>query len=139
MNCTNDSQNDQEDSSLEIDGYESTDNADQNLNVLKDGIVHVYREKYGGVQLGLNGHLYTRDRTRKLKSGNLVSYGQCHKRYLRKCTGRLITTAQEPYSLIKEPVHCHEEDALNLKGAGLKTKVMSVALSSNKPPSSVIY
>ena len=47
-------------------------------------------------------------------------------------------TAQEPYSLIKEPAHCQEEDVLNLKGAGLKTKVMSVALRSNKPPSSVI-
>ena len=44
-----------------------------------------------------------------------------------------MTTAQEPYSLIKEPAHCHEEDILNLKGAGLKTKVMTVALSSNKP------
>ena len=138
MDCTNDSQGDEEDSSLEIDGYESTDNADQNLNVLNDGIIHVYRGKYGGVQLGLNGHLYTRDRTRKLKSGNLVCYWQCQKRYLKKCTGRLITTAQEPYSLIKEPAHCHEEDVLNLKVAGLKTKVMSVALSSNEPPSSVI-
>ena len=117
MDCTNDSQSNQEDSSLEIDGYESTDNADQNLNVLKDGIIHVYRGKYGGVQLGLNGHLYTRDRTRKLKSGNLVCYWQCHKRYLKKCTGRLITTAQEPYSLIKEPAHCHEEDCFELKGS----------------------
>ena len=138
MDCTNDSQSDQEDSSLEIDGYESTDNADQNLNVLKDGIIHVYRGKYEGVQLGLNGHLYTRDRSRKLKSGNLVCYRQCHKRYLKTCTGRLITKAQEPYNLIKEPAHCLEEDILNLKGAGLKTKVMSVALSSNKHPSSVI-
>ena len=66
MDCTNDSQSDQEDSSLEIDGYESTDNADQNLNVLKDGIIHLYRGKYGGVQLALNGHLYTRDKTSKL-------------------------------------------------------------------------
>ena len=66
MDCTNDSQSDQEDSSLEIDGYELTDNADQNLNVLKDGIIHVYRRKYGGVQLALNGHLFTRDRTSKL-------------------------------------------------------------------------
>ena len=66
MDCTNDSQSDQEDSSLEIDGYESTDNANQNLNVLKDGIIHVYRGKYGGVHLALNGHLYTRDRTSKL-------------------------------------------------------------------------
>ena len=41
-------------------------------------------------------------------------------------------------SLIEEPAHCDEEDVLNLKVAGLKTKVMSVALSSNEPPSSVI-
>ena len=66
MDCTNDSQSDQEDSSLEVDGYESTDIADQNMNVLTDGIIHVYCGKYGGVQLALNGHLYTRDRTRKL-------------------------------------------------------------------------
>ena len=66
MDCTNDSQSDQEDSSLEIDGYESTDNADQNLNILKDGIIHVYRGKCGDVQLALNGLLYTKDRTRKL-------------------------------------------------------------------------
>ena len=66
MDCTNDSQSDQEDSSLEVDGYESTDIADHNLNVLTDGIIHVYRGKYGGVQLALNGHLYTGDRTRKL-------------------------------------------------------------------------
>ena len=65
MDCTNDSQSDQEDSSLEIDRYESTDNADQNLNVLKDGIIHLCI-KYGGVELALNGHLYTRDRTSKL-------------------------------------------------------------------------
>ena len=66
MDCTNDLQSDQEDSSLEVDGYESTDITDQNLNALTDGIIHVYRGKYGGVQLALKGHLYTIDRTRKL-------------------------------------------------------------------------
>ena len=91
-----------------------------------------------GVQVGLNGHRYTRDRSYTPKSGMVRLYWQCQKRYTKKCTGRLITTAQEPYSLIKEPAHCHEEDVLNLKVAGLKTKVMSVALSSNEPTASVI-
>ncbi len=69
------------------------------------------REK-GGEQIGLNGFLYTHDRKKELSDGKYRYYWQCTMRGSKKlnCTARLITTAEDPLSVLKEPKHSHQPD-----------------------------
>ena len=100
--------------------------ADQSsmLNQLKDDVIHRLRGKKGGEQIGLNGYLYSHDRKKELSGGTYRHYWQCTMRGSKKlkCTARLITTAEDPPSVVKEPSHAHQPDPTQISMATVKTR-----------------
>ena len=88
--------------------------------------------KRGGEQIQYN----CKDRRKVLKSRVEEMYWQCNQRIILKCPARLITTGDQPYSVIKEPEHIHQENFLGV--AGLRSSVRSAALTSNEPTLNVV-
>ena len=95
------------------------------INCFKDGILHQHIGRKGGAQLGLNGFLYTHDRLKKLSSGRQNRYWQCKLKADRdiRCTARLLTTADDPLTVIKEPTHQHESIPTSLAVATVQSKL----------------
>lgn len=98
---------------------------------MKDNVIHRYTGKLGGDQIGLNGHLYTHDRVVTSASGLKKRYWQCSMKKKLKCTaGRLITSNDEPLTVLKEPTHNHQCGLVELQVAKVKTVIRNTALHS---------
>lgn len=108
-----------------LDGENNADLGTSTLpNQLKDDIVRRLKGKKGGEQIGFNGFLYSHDRKKVLSDGRSRHYWQCVMKGSKKlnCTARLITTADEPIGVIKEPSHSHEPDPTQVSVATVKTR-----------------
>ena len=77
----------------------------------------------------LNGFLYTHDRLKKLSSGRQNCYWQCNLKADRdiRCTARLITTADDPFRVIKDPTRQHESTPTSLAVATVQSELKQQA------------
>lgn len=110
---------------LDVPSHEEcSPDINSSANYVKDDIIHRLKGKKGGDQIGLNGYVYTHEKQKQLSGGQFRHYWQCTMRGSKKlnCTARLITSVDEPISVIREASHSHEPDPTQIKVTTVKTR-----------------
>ena len=108
------------------------DDSSQCIDTMKDGVIEIFTGKKKGIQLGLNGFLYSSDGIKEFKTKPSERHWRCTLKSEKPCpcNARLVTTL-EPYTVLREPQHNHEPCLNTIQAARIMTQIRSTALGSN--------